>query len=257
MIDTHAHLNYVPLAAEVEAVLARAQEVGVDRVVVPATNYDSSQSAIALATQYESVFACVGVHPADTFSPEATSGLEELLQVHPEIVAVGEVGLDYYRLPPEGVGEVKERQRVAFLQQIELAKRYEKPLIIHTRDAFTDAHTLLNKAARDQPVVIHCFTGILEEAQAWLDLGFHLSLTGILTYKNAGDLREVISHVPLERVMVETDSPYLAPQLHRGTTCEPAYVTEVVRCLAELYGRSVEEVAEQTTSTAEQFFKLP
>jgi TatD DNase family protein len=256
MIDTHAHITYAPLAEEIPSVLQRAHAAGVDRVIIPGTNIESSRAGIMAASQYAGVFAAAGVHPCDIFSPQDHLDLVDLLETHPEIVAVGEIGLDHFHLKKEDVETQKEAQVASFLDQLALAKRFYKPVIIHTRDSFEDAYKILLQEAKEWKVVIHCFTGSLEEARAWIDAGFYLSLTGILTYKNSQDLRDVVQELPLERLMIETDAPYLAPQGYRGKACEPAYVVEVARCMAELYSRSVEEIDAITTLTAEAFFGL-
>ena len=260
MIDTHAHLNYVPLSEDVAGVLARATAIGVQKIIVPGTSLESSQAAVRLAQEHENVFAAVGVHPTDSFGPWQHRGIVELLKDHPEIVAYGEIGLDYKHFEdetdPTELMVLKSMQAAVFKKQIAIAKTFQKPLIIHTRDAFFDAHRILATHAQGIKVVIHCFTGTLEEAKSWLDLGFNLSLTGILTYKNNQSLREVVKELPLDRLMLETDAPFLAPQKYRGQSCEPAYVGEVAMCLAEIKGVNLEEVDAVTTATAEAFFGI-
>lgn len=261
MIDTHCHLNYEPLSTDVEGVLQRASSAGVDRIIIPGTRMDSSESAVALAGQYDTIWAGVGLHPSEAHLVGEVE-IERIgaLALNPRVVAIGEVGLDYHE-DLEGVGESevearKVRQKGLLWQMIALAKENNKPLIIHSRDCFQDLYDILKADAAGIPAVIHCFTGTMEEAKAWLDLGFHLSLTGILTYKSAGDLREVAKIIPWERLMIETDAPWLAPQAFRGKTCEPAMVREVALLLADLRGVSLEEVDQRTTSTADSFFKL-
>jgi TatD DNase family protein len=262
MIDTHCHLNYKPLDADVSGVIDRAVAQGVDRIIIPGTTLESSESAVALASTHDGVFAAVGVHPNDAhIAPESDIARIEALVVHPRVVAVGEVGLDYKEAFDEAdeseVEARKARQKGLLWQMIAIAKANSKPLIIHSRDCFDDLYDILKADAAGIPTVIHCFTGNAEQAQKWLDLGFHISLTGILTYKSAGELREVAQTIPWDRLMIETDAPWLAPQAFRGQICEPAMVSEVAKLLAELRGMSVEEVDTLTTSTAEAFFKLP
>ncbi|HSI21166.1 MAG TPA: TatD family hydrolase [Verrucomicrobiae bacterium] len=260
MIDTHAHLNYPPLAADVAGVLSRASEAGVARIVVPGTSRESSDSAVALAGQYAQVYAAVGVHPSDAHET-TPADIERIttLSLNPKVVAIGEVGLDYFHFDELGESEVEARkalQKAVLYEIVSLAKEVDKPLIIHSRDCFQDLYDILSVEAKGMKTVIHCFTGSQEEADAWLALGFHLSFTGILTYKNAEALRAVATGVPWDRVMVETDAPYLAPQAFRGQTCEPAMVMAVAEQLAALKNVDVSEVDERTTSTADAFFNF-
>lgn len=247
IIDTHCHLTYEPLAGDIPAVLEEASRVGVARIIVPGTTVNSSQAAIALARQYPGqIYAAAGVHPGHA-SEEEDALIATLI---PECVAVGEIGLD----ATEG-GELAG-QYPALDRQLQLADAHSKPIIVHSRDCFTQLHEVLAAQWKGKGAVIHCFTGTQEEATAWLDLGFHISLTGILTYKNAEGLREVAAWLPKDRVMVETDAPWLAPVPYRGKSCTPAMVVEVARTLAGLWEMSLEETARITTKNAETFFHL-
>ncbi len=246
IIDTHCHLTYAPLIEEIDQVLEEASRVGVTRIIVPGTTVESSRDAVALSKRYPGVvYAAAGIHPGH--AGEGDTGLEELI---PDCVAVGEVGLDFYE------GGVAEGQCQILDRQLKLAERYDKPVIIHSRDCFSELHAVLSTSWKQKPAVIHCFTGTREEATAWLDLGYHISLTGILTYKNAEALREVAAWLPKDRVMVETDAPWLAPVPHRGKSCRPSMVTEVVRALEGLWGMPYDDVAAITTRSAERFFRL-
>lgn len=260
MIDTHCHLNYDPLATDVAGVVSRAQEVGVEAIIIPGTSLETSESAVALANEFPSVYACVGIHPSDAHEahPADLERLEALV-TNPKVVAVGEIGLDYYHFDGLGESEIEARkalQEAYLLQQLALARTYRKPVIIHSRDCFDDLYMIMKREATDLPVVIHCFTGTEHEAKAWLELGFHLSFTGILTYKSAANLREIARSVPFDRVMIETDGPFLAPEGFRGQPCEPAMVVQVARCIAECRGIDVSEVDTKTTATAKEFFSL-
>lgn len=250
LIDTHAHLTMSPLAENLSAVLARAHEAGVTKIVVPGTGIEDSKASLALMA-HEGVYGVIGIHPSDahTFDAEAEARFLQLLARKP--VAIGEVGLDYYHTK-----EHEAEQKRVFARMIGLAKEAGLPLIIHTRDAFADAYTMLRDLAPGHPTVIHCFTGTAEEASAWLELGCMLSVTGIITYKKSEELRQVIQDIPLERLMIETDAPFLAPEGFRNRPCEPMDVGEVAKKLAEIQGVSVEEVARVTTANAQAFFKI-
>jgi TatD DNase family protein len=251
LIDTHAHLTMSPLADDLSAVLARTKEQEVSKIIIPGTTIEDSTQALDLAAQ-EGVFGCIGMHPSDahTFDAAAQATFEALLERGP--VAIGEVGLDYFHTKEH----MAEQKRV-FTQMIGYAKQHDLPLIIHTRDAFADAHAMLKVLAFDQPFVIHCFTGTAEEAAAWLAFPkAMLSVTGIITYPKSEELRQVIHSVPLERLMIETDAPFLAPQGFRNRSCEPMDVTQVAKKLAEIKDIPLDEVARLTTANAEAFFHI-
>lgn len=254
MIDTHAHLNFPDLAADLDGVLDRAQSAGVEHIIVPAVDIASSTSSIELSKKYSNISACVGLHPSDVKADwqETKKALEELLYGDEYVTSIGEVGLDYYHYEETG----KEHQQAVFRAMIQMAIDNNLPLIVHSREAFTDTYNILKDLASNHPVVVHCFYGSKEEAEAWLDLGFHLSLTGILTFKKNGDLRVVAKNLPLDRIMLETDAPYLAPEGFRGQTCEPLHLMETARCLAEIRGLTVDQIDEATTATALEFFRL-
>jgi TatD DNase family protein len=256
VIDTHSHLNFPDLAGDVDGVLDRAAAAGVSRILVPGTDVETSTSAVELAVR-PGVYAGVGIHPeeAGKKSPAEFRGQIKALLPDERIVAVGEVGLDYFRVEGD-LATVKVAQQKLFSEMIGLAREFELPLIIHTRDAFDDALAMLKEGAPGHRIVIHCFTGSLEEAEAWIGLGCFISFTGILTYPKNQELRETAAALPLDRIMIETDAPYLAPQKFRGNVCEPAYVAEVARCLAEVRGVALEEIDAMTTHTAEEFFNL-
>ena len=206
----------------------------------------------ALAERHENVFASVGVHP--DYEGEQEPSVDELIKLadHPKVVAIGETGLDYYRL----TGDL-EWQRERFRMHIRAAKNCAKPLIIHTREAAADTLRVMAEEGADEPGgVMHCFTESWEVAQRAMEMSFYISFSGIVTFKNATALKEVAKNVPLERMLIETDSPYLAPVPHRGATNQPAYVKHVAEEIARLRGISVEEVAEATTRNFFSLFKL-
>ncbi len=251
-VDTHAHLSDRSFADDLEACLSRASEAGVVAVLTVGSDLPSSEQAVALADRYPEVYAAVGIHPHEAASvgPSHFDRLAELLR-QPKVVAVGETGLDFHRnLAPRPVAESVFRQHLAIAQEVGL------PVIVHAREAHQAALDIL-QAMPDRPAaVLHCFDGSLAAAQRALDLGLFISFTGSLTFPSAGELREVAARLPLRRLMVETDCPYLAPQPWRGKRNEPAYVVAVAQVLAELHGLTLEEVGRITTETATEFFRL-
>jgi TatD DNase family protein len=245
VIDTHAHLD----PAEAQAVLERAREAGVDRVIAVATTVTQSAETLVLAEQHGGVYACLGIHPHEAGGEEADC-VEELrpLLAHGRAVAVGETGLDYFRdYAP------RDAQRVLFDRQLVLAAELSKPVVIHTRDA--DDDTLAALAGFDGTVILHCFSSpaLLEPA---LERGWYLSFAGNVTYPKAPELREAAKRVPRDRLLAETDSPYLAPQAVRGKRNEPAFVVHTVATLAEARGEDVAELGVQIDANATEAFSL-
>jgi TatD DNase family protein len=255
LIDSHAHIQGSEYASEVEAVLKRAQEAGVEKIIVVggAGELSSNEAAVALTESHPTLYATVGMHPHDA-KDVGEDEIEKLkrLTAKPKVVAVGETGLDfYYNHSPHDV------QRKIFTRFIHMARETGLPLVVHERDAFKDAGELLrNEGGGEVRGVIHCFTGNHEAARQYLDLGFYLSFTGIITFKNAGPLREVVRAIPLEKMFVETDSPYLTPVPHRGKRNEPAYVRLVAETIAKVKGLDLEEVARVTTQNVRQLFRI-
>ncbi len=255
LIDSHAHIQGQEYAGEVEAVITRAREAGIDKIIAVggAGDLSSNHDAIALADSYDNVYATVGMHPHDAkdVGPEELRSVQDLT-VHPKVIAVGETGLDYYYShSPHDV------QRRVFADFIQLARETGLPLVVHERDAAQDAVQLLRSEGNgDLGGVLHCFTGNYEAARAYLDLGFYLSFTGIITFKNAEPLRDVVRRVPLEKMLIETDSPYLTPVPHRGKRNEPAYVRLVAEAMAKIKAVSLEEVAQITTDNVGNLFKI-
>lgn len=243
LADSHAHLNEPEMLPDQEQVVARARQAGVALIINVGISGANSEAVLATAVRYPEVYATVGVHPhgAVSLTPRELARLRELA-AHPKVVAVGEVGLDFYRRrSPEEV------QRRAFREQLELAWELKKPVVVHTREATADTLALLTECrSRLAGGVMHCFGGSLAEARAFLDLGLYLSFSGVLTYPKAEPLRQVARQVPLERVLIETDCPYLAPQAWRGKRNEPAYVVAVAETLARLHEIPVGEAARIT-----------
>jgi TatD DNase family protein len=244
-VDSHCHLNYKGLVEDQDAVLARARDAGVVAMLNISTRQNEWPAIIATAEKAANIWASVGIHPheADTHPDTDTQALIAAT-AHPKVVAIGETGLDYYYDHSD-----RERQRHSFRTHIAAARETGLPLIVHTRDAETDTAEILRdemgKGAYSG--VIHCFTASAEFADIALELGFFISISGIVTFKNATDLRETASRIPADRLLIETDSPFLAPVPHRGKTCEPAYVADTAKFLAQCRGESVEALAQQTS----------
>ena len=255
LIDSHAHIQGKEYADEREAIIARACQAGVEKIIAVggAGDMTSNAEAVALAESFPNIYATVGMHPHDAKDVGAKhlAKLKELA-AHLKVVAVGETGLDYYYShSPHDV------QRRVFGQFIQMARETDLPIVVHERDAAQEAAELLRSEGSGKlRGVIHCFTGNYEAACAYLDLGFYLSFTGIITFKNAEPLREVVQKVPLERMLVETDSPFLTPAPHRGKRNEPAYVRFVAGTIAEIKGITLEKVAQVTTKNVQNLFKI-
>jgi TatD DNase family protein len=255
LIDSHAHIQGKEYAGELEAVIDRARDAGVEKIVVVggAGDMSSNTEAIALAASYTDIYATVGMHPHDAKDVgEVEIGKLKELTAQSKVVAVGEAGLDYYYShSPHDV------QRRVFTQFIHMARETGLPVVVHERDAAKDAAELLrSEGAGRLRGVIHCFTGDYEAASEYLDLGFYLSFTGIVTFKNAQPLRDVVSRVPLERMLVETDSPYLTPVPHRGKRNEPAFVRFVAETIATLKEVPLETVAKVTSDNVHALFGI-
>jgi TatD DNase family protein len=255
LIDSHAHIQGKEYTGETAAVIQRAAEAGVDKIIVVggAGDMSTNAAAVALAESCASLYATVGMHPHDA-KDVGEEELRELKQLtaHSKVIAVGETGLDYfYHHSP------REVQRRVFAEFIHLARETALPLVVHERDAATEAVEILRReGAGNVEGVIHCFTGNYSAARAYLDLGFYLSFTGIITFKNAEPLREVVRQVPLERMFVETDSPYLTPVPHRGKRNEPSYVRFVAETIAKVKQLDVEQVAQVTTENVKSLFHI-
>ena len=255
LIDSHAHIQGNEYEGEVEAVIERARGAGVEKIIAVggAGDMSSNTAAIALADSFHAVYATVGMHPHDA----KDVGIEELetlrgLTTHPKVVAVGETGLDYYYNHSS-----HDFQEQVFSSFIHMACETGLPIVVHERDAAEKAAELLRQEGNGKLCgVIHCFTGNYQSARAYLDLGFYLSFTGIITFKNAEPLRAVVRQIPLDRILVETDAPYLTPVPHRGKRNEPAYVRFVAETVAKVRGISLEEVASITTANTQKLFSL-
>ena len=283
LIETHAHLDYPEFAADLEDVLRRATEAGVTRIITIGTSIESSQRAVGLAEKYPNIYAVIGVHPtnAEQAGEDVITPLRELAK-SPRVVAIGETGLDYHHLPSveaakqknvqvfsalqsgteEQVeasiedGAYKSKQADLFEEQLDLAVELGLNVVIHQRAAWDDTLEIMRPYAGKVGGVFHCFGGTLEQANEVLDLDHLVSFTGVVTFKNGANVRDVASKVPLWKFMVETDCPYLAPVPYRGKRCEPAHTRIVAETIAAARGISLEEIAETTSETAEKFFQF-
>ncbi len=274
LIDTHCHLDFHVFDEERAAVVDRARQVGVSRILVPAIDLETAHTAIRLSETYGEVYAAVGFHPNDLsrWNEDSLAALEKLAQ-HPKVVAIGEIGLDYYRQRT-----AKETQQRVFQEHLALAARLGKPVIIHTRESAEDALEMLKAWRASLPAnwrgqhprassgaaqenaagfgVLHSFSGSAEIARQALALGFFLGITGPVTFSNARQQQELVKSLPLERLLIETDAPFLTPHPWRGQRNEPAYVRLVAEKIAELHNVSVQKVAEQTSNNARALFGL-
>ncbi|MGE5212839.1 MAG: TatD family hydrolase [Nitrospirota bacterium] len=283
LIDTHAHLDFPDFENDLEDVLRRAEDVDVRRVITIGTSIESSRRAIKLAERYPSVYAAIGVHPSyvEEAPDDVITPLRELAQ-NSRVVAIGETGLDYHRLPSEEVaketqvqvmtalrtetdeeieaqirdGAYKSKQASLFQQQLDLAVELGLNVVIHQRDAWADTLEFLRAYTGKVRGVFHCFGGSVDQANEVLDLDHLVSFTGIVTFKNGAAVRQVAADIPIWKFMVETDCPFLAPAPFRGKRCEPAHTRIVAETIATARGVPLNEIAEATTETAEQFFRF-
>ena len=260
--DTHAHLDFPDFREEVEEVVQRAADAGISRIVTIGTELESSRRAIDLAKRFDGVFAAVGWHPNDCLSaPDDVRGELEGLAKAPKVVAIGEIGIDHYRLPSTRGGSAiddevfKSRQVLLFQQQLEVAAKLGLNVVVHQRASFEACIEVFEPFADRVRGVFHCFVNDPAAARRVIDLGSLVSFTGVCTFKNAGDVRELLASVPLDKLMLETDAPFLAPVPYRGKRCEPAYVREISQVASKTRGIGLEELAEVTGATARDFFK--
>lgn len=262
-VDSHCHLSYPELKAQLPQIREAMQAAQVDRALCICTTLEEFAEVHALATDYGNFWCTAGVHPDNEGVQEPS--LDDLLRLGslPRVVGIGETGLDYYRLNGRSVDEMAW-QRARFRTHIRAARGLQKPLVIHTRSASVDTLAILKEEGEDggdertlgrAGGVFHCFTETAAVARAALDMGFYISFSGILTFKNAQDLRDVAAFVPLDRLLIETDSPYLAPVPHRGKTNNPSFVPHVAAQIAQIRGLGVQSVGELTTRNFERLFK--
>ena len=254
LIDTHCHLDMDAYDSEIDKVLANAVAQGIKRTITVGIDIDSSKAAINLASKFPDVFATVGVHPHNVAKLIDNDYVElAALAKSPGVVAYGEIGIDlHYNYAPADV------QADHFVRQVNLAKELDLPLVIHDRDAHEEVlRVLFNAHPFPSGGVLHCFSGDVHFAQEVIALGFHVSIPGVVTFKKAETLQEVVAQVPLNRLILETDGPFLAPEPRRGKRNEPALLLFTAKKVAELRGVSLSEIAQVTTANAEQLFRLP
>jgi TatD DNase family protein len=253
LFDTHAHLNAEQYNEDLQEVIERAQEEGVSNIVVVGFDRPTIEKAMDLAENYDFIYACVGWHPVDAIDmTEADLIWIEELAAHPKVVAIGEMGLDYHwdKSP-------KEIQKSVFRKQIQLAKKVKLPIVIHNRDATADIVEILQEeGAEEVGGIMHCFSGSAEIAKECVKMNFYISLGGPVTFKNAKKPKEVAAEIPLDRLLIETDCPYLTPHPYRGKRNEPSYVKLVAEQIAEIKGLSLEDVAIATTRNAKKLFDI-
>jgi TatD DNase family protein len=255
LVDSHCHLDRLDLSNReggIEAVISDAKARGISHLLTVAVDLDSSKSLTEVTAKYDHIYSSVGVHPLqDEELPLPT--VEELVDLAklPKVIAVGETGLDNFYS-----ADSYDWQYESFTRHLLASKQAKKPVIVHTRDAREQTIDLLKQHQSDSAGVLHCFTETWEMAKAAMEFGFYISFSGIVTFKNAGDLREVVKKIPLDRILVETDSPWLAPVPYRGKQNEPKNVYEVAQCVADIKGISIEQLAETTTQNFFRLFKL-
>ncbi len=255
LTDSHCHLDRLdlsPYEGDLAAAIAAARERGVARMLCIGIDRGNAPTVIDIARRFDGIYASVGIHPLDL--ADQVEAVDELVALANDehVIAIGETGLDYYYTQDK-----KNEQQESFYNHLRASARTGKPSIVHTRDAREDTLAIIREASDPNVAgVLHCFTESMEMAKAALELNFYISFSGIITFKNAADLREVVAHVPLERMLVETDSPYLAPVPYRGKKNEPKYVVEVAQCIADIKGISFEQVVEQTAENFDRLFKL-
>lgn len=261
--DTHAHLDFPDFAGDLRETVERASAAGISKLITIGTDFVSSRQALALAREYPHVYAVVGWHPSHvTSAPEDVRPELRALAREPKVVAIGETGLDYHRLPGGEVGgdgaavrDYQMRQRRLFEQQMEVAAELGLNCVVHQRDSFEDVLAVMQPFAGALRGVFHCFSGSPAEARQVLELGCLVSFTGIVTFRNAELVRTTAAAVPAGRFMLETDCPYLAPVPFRGKRCEPAYVRQIAETVAQARGCTLEELSEMTCRTAGEFFR--
>ena len=250
LIDSHAHLDSLE---ELPQVLTRAKEAGIEKIVAISSGLSSSVNTLDIARLNENIYAAVGIHPhnAETAEQDVMAQIDSLL-TEPEVVAVGETGLDYFYMNSD-----KEQQTKALVEHLHLGKKHGLPVVIHVREADQDLSDILKSVdISSRTGVIHCFTGDYAQAREYLELGFYISFSGIVTFKKSEEIRDAAKNIPEDRILVETDSPYLAPVPHRGKTNEPSNVRFVAETVAEVRGKPLEEIARITRENTMRLFDL-
>ncbi|BAQ61227.1 putative deoxyribonuclease YcfH [Geminocystis sp. NIES-3708] len=256
LIDTHVHVNFDLFKEDLDSVSARWQSAGISKLVHSCVHPDEFESIKQLSLQFPELYCAVGLHPLDAQKWQGEKTYQQILksaQSYPKVVAIGEMGLDFYK------DDQQELQKEVFWQQLTIAQLLNKPVIIHCRDAASTLQDILRKFIREKGEVtgvMHCWAGNPEETQWFLDLGMYISFSGVVTFKNAKTVHASASIVPSDRLLIETDCPFLAPTPYRGKRNEPSYVVHVAEKLAEIRGESLETIAEQTYDNASRLFKI-
>jgi len=252
IVDSHCHIDRVDLAnfgGSIESMLSHAKELSVDKFLCVCIDLENFNSVLNLAENFENIYASVGVHPTETKGKDPSIDELVALAQHEKIIAIGETGLDYFHIDKDDANWQRER----FRNHIRAGKKTAKPIIVHTRDAKDDTLKIMQEE-NAQSGVMHCFAEDWDTAKSALDMGFYISFSGIITFKSADILREVAKKVPLDRILVETDSPYLTPVPYRGKPNSPAYTYYVVEQIAKLHNKSIDQVAGITTDNFHQLF---
>ena len=256
-VDSHCHLDFPEYEGKLPELLSRMHEHRVTHALCISVDMPDFPKVLAIAQQHPNLFASVGTHPDYEDTPEPSEKQLVELASHPKVLAIGETGLDYYRIG-ERTYDQMEWQRARFRTHIRAAKLAQKPLIIHTRSASEDTLKIMREeGAHEVGGVMHCFTESLNVAMQAIELGFYISFSGIVTFKNARDLQETCRQIPIDKLLIETDSPFLAPVPHRGKTNEPAWVSHVAECIAQLRNIPIEELGVKTTSNFMTLFNPP
>lgn len=260
LFDTHTHLGSRRFDEDLDEVLGRAREAGVMRFLAPATDLENARKLLRIAESHADVWVAVGVHPTDVDTVSGEAWIEELRELarHPKVAAIGEIGLDYFHKPPEGfdLPEWKRHQAKALRLQLELAVELNLNVVLHNRESWDDLTDQVLPFSDRLRAVFHCFTGGPDEARRVIEAGHLVSFTGIVTFKKPGPAGQTVRWVDEGHYMLETDAPYLAPVPHRGKRCEPAFVADTARKVAEMRGQTLEEVALGTTDVAKRFFGI-
>ncbi|MHC4361841.1 MAG: TatD family hydrolase [Planctomycetota bacterium] len=255
LIDTHCHLTFDDLARDIDGVIERSRAAGVTGWITVGTDMEENQKALELTARFENLYAAVAIHPHDakTVTADTIGQLRHLAQ-NEKVVAIGETGLDYHY-----DHSLHHDQRRAFAQHLKIAAEFNLPVIIHSRKAFDETIEILDQYGADvKKVVFHCFSGSAEQAKIVLDKGYHISFTGVVTFKNAEKTRRAAAVIPVERLMLETDCPYMSPEpIRKQRVNEPALLIHIAKFLADLKGMSLDDFAAATTATAKAFFNLP
>ena len=253
LFDTHCHINDKPYAADRQDMLERAFAAGVQWMLCPGTDIETSAEAVALSHEYDQVYAAVGIHPEDAASatPEGFEQIRTWLKTEPKVVAIGEVGLDYHWPEPS-----HEIQQAVFIEQVKMAVELDVPIDIHDREAHGDTMDILRQYGKGIRGVFHCFSGSLEMAQELIKMGFYIGFTGTMVFPNSKKLKRIATEIPMDRVLIETDCPYLTPPPFRGKRNEPAYVQYVAAEIAALRGMEVSDVQRLTVENGKRAFGI-